>query len=541
MELKMNPLFLANALLEADDLGFDPEDYAKSGGDEVANVVFEDEAVRIIEPLNVHTFNDYMVGNGKFSENDFNLKFRYERPFYIVIPKTNEAIPAGQGMPMEESEPVLVYPKTDEMRSASGQKHSMSNAKRYLGDIAYNAMIEGLAKVFISQIRKGKGEDKRAALKHLITLGKYEDAAKHGKYHLGKMNDLPVGRSIELAKAIRDQGRRPSGRIQRMMNSQSNILWKDNGFYLLFDDWQDTVDTVFSSDGYQRFDVISTAKGALGDGMDWLDTSYVTAKDVFDHTNEENLQTIQRKMIGRTFEDDNGDEVLIDESYASNLSQGEIEDILFGNSEDNFEEIVEAIRWAGQDAVTIAIEGEYFRAYSEMVESALGKHEWVKAPRYSKEQKKNVDGDYLGFFVPYERLDEWLAKEKEEEGDYYDPGSIDIWSLVNKYVEKESPHEDYHHSFDESYYNERLGDTLYDVKDIETLPVEAEPADPAQPEMPLDDPRAEERPVQPIGMVRVIIYNDKREALREIQLPAAEANEYVAANPNAEILGPVED
>lgn len=545
----MNPLSLANILLEADDLGFDPEEYVKAGGGEVANVVYEDDVVRIIEPLNVHTLNDYMVGHGKRSENDFNLEFRYERPFYVVIPKTNEGIPAGQGMPLEDPEPIVLYPAKGEMRTRTGQKQLLGHAKNFLGDTAYTAMIDGLAKVFIAQIRKGKGQDKRAALKNLITLGKYEDAAKHGKYHLGKLNDLPVGSSVELAKAIRAQGRRPSGRIQRMMAANnSNILWKDKGFYLLFDDWQDTVETVFDDDN-RRFSVHSTAKGALGEGMDWLDTSYVTAKEVFDYTSEENLETIKRKMIGRTYDDpETGDEILITEEIASGLSQGEMEDILFGDSGDNFDEIVDAIRFAGQDAEQSAIEGAYFKAYSEMVESALGKHAWVKAPRYSREQKKYVTGDWLGFFVPYERLDEWLAQEKEEEGEYYDPGSIDIWSLVNKYVEKERPNEDYYHSFDKEYFNERLSDTLHEVDEIDAVPVEAEPVDPNQLEIPLDDERVGERPVKPLGMVRVVIYNGdargdktKLQAIREIQLPAADAEEYVAANPNAEILGPVED
>jgi hypothetical protein len=537
MELKMNPLFLANALLEADDLGFDPEEYVKAGGAEVADEVYNDDVVRIIQPKNIHTLNDYL--RVKRDENSFQSMMRYDDPVFIVIPKLEAPAPATPGAPVEEYQPVVLLPTRPVFHDEFWHKHELADLPKFIGPEATEATTNALTKLFVSQARK-RGDTKatRAAIRNLILLGRYDDAAKHGKYHLGKIENVPMGHSLELMKAIRKQGRRPSGRISRMMKGQENILWKDKGFYLLFDDWEDTIKYALDTDR-NRFDVESTAKGALSGEMDWLSIDYIDPKDCWDHIDKENAQTIARKAIGRTYTDDSGDERVIDEATVNEL---DLEEIIFSDENGSeFEDIQDAIRWAGQDAERSGIEGAYSKAYMELITDALGQYEWITTDGYDWKNKKNIKVERLGFFVPYERLDEWLAKEREAEGEYFDPETIDIWKLVETYVDKSSPNEDYSHDFDEDYFNESLGNHLYDIKDIETVPVPAEPADPAQPEMPLDDPRMEERPVQPIGMVRVGIYNGNRQMVREIKLPAAEANEYVAANPNAEILGPVED
>lgn len=540
----MNPTFLANILLEADDLGFDPEEYVKAGGAEVADEVYNDDVVRIIQPKNIHTLNDYL--RVKRDANSFQSMMRYDAPVFIVIPKLQGVAPRSTGQHAEEYEPIVLLPTRPVFHDAFWHKHDLTDLPKFIGPEATEAMTNALTKLFVSQARKrGNSKETRAAIRNLILLGKYDDAATHGKYHLNKIENVPMGHTLELMKAIRKQGRRPSGRIQRMMKGQENILWKDKGFYLLFDDWEDTIKYALDTDS-RRFDVESTAKGALGGEMDWLNIDYIDPKDCWDHIDKENGQTIARKVIGRTYTDESGDERVIDEATVKEL---DLEEIIFSDENGSeFEDIQDAIRWAGQDAERSGIEGAYSKAYMELITDALGPYEWITTDGYDWKNKKNIKVERLGFFVPYERLDEWLAKEREAEGEYFDPESIDIWKLVETYVEKSSPNEDYYHDFDAEYFNERLGDLLYEIDDQDVVPVEQVPADPQQPEMPLDDERVKERPVKPMGMVRVVIYNgdargDKTQlqAIREIQLPAGEAEEYVAANPNAEILGPVED
>jgi hypothetical protein len=433
---------LAAMLLETDD--FDPKDYAMPGGTESVDDVYEDENIRIVQPRDVNTYNDLMRAERKSRRGVLDAnQFREHQSLgklYIIIPKSEELNPTGE----PKHGPVALRMGRD-IEAWNGWGHTfdkISQLQNDLGEAGFASAIAGLTKYFTGRAKHKEGA--REAVRNLLIMGRYDDAVKHGRYHLPHIKDVAVGHSLGAALAMQAKGKRPGNRITRFMRNQEGVKFTDTGFYLLFPDWEDVINVAINTE-HSRFDVMSTAKGALEGEMDWLqDTPY--HGDLGDLVNEVDgkaLKMLRRKLIGRTYTDeDDGHDVLITEEIANGLPESEIARILENDENDEFSDIVDRLKWAAADTEKSGIEAAYYSAYKGLIKEALG-------------EEKEIDGQHA-FFFPYATLDEWVRQEQKDLGEDFYMENIDLHSLAKEHIEKQSPPEDVSHDWDTDYFNEQL-------------------------------------------------------------------------------------
>jgi hypothetical protein len=510
----MKPTDITKLLLEADDDTFDAADYVKAGGYESAVEIYSGPIVRIICPLTIHTLNDYVWGENKIEQAEFDYEMK-QSPFYIVFDKKDSGSPHDVQR-LSGNVVFIQFEKNEARNFQFSGGFSLRDVKTMLRDDAYADMISGFVQYFQAQIAAKKNP--RQAVTNLALLGRTDLAINYSRY-LSRAK-LPMGKAIEASLAMQKAGKRSRNKIARFMKDQADIKWGERGFYLLYDDWADMTD-FFGKD--RQNDYRKAAEDVFGgDVRDSVDAwSYVKVEDVASYIDDRNYFIIKQLLVGRTLYNSDGEQAVLTAEMAEDLTDDEIKDLLLdrGNKEGPTEDICQEIKRAGVYAEESALESAYFTTYQSALEKALGESAWIE------QQTPKGKKTRLGFFVDYGTLEEWLRQwQANNEGEEFN-GSIH--DLAVEFTEKLEPAEPTSEGIDDEYFNVTLRENL---GEIEMTPPTT---DPAQPELPLENEPARQ-PLEPEDTTAVRIGDGPRGDDKVYKnIPTADAQKYVAKVPNS--------
>jgi 2'-5' RNA ligase len=500
----MNATEIVKHILEAEPEEVDPLEFVKSASNrESATEIYNGPLVRVIQPLSVFTVNNYLQYDQSEWDDSFFKAIIQDGPLYLAVDKT------------DHDNFVMFQPNTNKAWNSEGREQEwkaipslISSAKPTSNwgrsenpqeDKNWLDLQQGLATYFMAQIAKKKNVGQW--VKYLTMIGRTDLATNYARY-LGRAK-LPFGKSIDAVMAMKKAGKRSRNRIARLMKNQDNVKWGEQGFWLLFNDWEDLAPFYGESSNYDY--AANAEKIFSGDTTEWFDNADNKPEDVWGEISDKNMSIIKQLLVNRTVYNSDGEEHLVTRDNVEELTDDEIKDIVCdrGNKGDSTDDIHSAIRWAADDAYRSQQEGAYFQGYKDALMKEWGLQEdktikWISVGKRTPD-KKNSDGTVergsqktmLGLYFPYSTLEEWIAKWKEDEyeDDYYG----DIHDLAKAYLEKITPNDEYWGDTDTDYFNQQVGEHL---AEIELTPAPKQ-EDPNQPELPLEgEPEAEGGTIQ---------------------------------------------
>jgi hypothetical protein len=155
----------------------------------------------------------------------------------------------------------------------------------------------------------------------LIRLGRYDDAAKFG--HHARLADVPMGDRFGVIKA-RDKAKlRTNNRFSRLMHAQSNVIFKNEGFYLLFNDYDELLP-------FFDKDCRDTVEKVFSGGLEFNCWEGNAAEDAIDEANETNLAIIRQLLVGRTVVSSDFEPEPLTREDTAGLLVGDIRDLAQG-------------------------------------------------------------------------------------------------------------------------------------------------------------------------------------------------------------------
>ncbi len=464
---------------------FDPKEYAMSLGE-----IFKDKTMHVFIPQTYAAYQQH-CGVNKMQNAGVFEKAQKLGPV-ILCHATSPANVPGTGMHTAVS--VLMpgsssyYPPTGKSQNAFDPSHYPQGAK----------LAKVLQKYFLNEA-KNSHDPKRQDdnLVWLIEFGGARLALPYEAELYSRDDDKPLKFSMIAKLAMAAQAaKKPVYWLTARIGS--DVLLKNNGALLLYDDWDDTVHLFDQQHRKFAKEVFSGEMDAYSN----LDFDKKNAANCLDEVNGDNLNRIKTLMIGLEIDksDDLEDGPVTPED-AAEMDADDISKLVL--NQESMEDILHALSSALYQAEASAIENAYYAGYRDAVEEALGgKHEWTT---HGTGEKKTHS---LGFFIPYSVID-----ERAGDGSGYDTlrdAAEDVQVSVS---------DNYQHNFDAEAFNEALSDNLAELDEQDP-----QPKDPKQTTMALDDPAGE-------SPAMFTLFGPEYEQGKAFWLKPAVYNAYVEAYP----------
>ena len=333
--------------------------------------------------------------------------------------------------------------------------------------------VASVSKFFAERIRAEDEEDRTSFAKAYATLNGMQSLEPF--VDLLDVTDFPV---FYLFCGV-DAGLR--GDLQRAKKylRSKNVMARKTGVWLIFDDWEGTVD-LFEKESRGAAEKVFSFE--MYDWFEWAYTVDVDQHDLGYVLEPKHYELIRSALPGRKYKcvrdyepavtGDPDDVVRLTREIVADWKEGDILEAVSEYEEwPDLEEVWDALTKAYRQATETAAMDATTNGYQQAVIDALGatKHKWikVKGAKGSKER--------LGFFCPWVHVKSALEAAGED-GDEY----VDLCEAVIHGTEKITPQDDYGaHVVKGEYayiFDEALGE-------LEPKPV---PEDPNQLPLPLE-------------------------------------------------------
>ena len=473
---------------EAQEDPDDPGIYMKYGGGLAEEVVYEDDRIRVLYPRNYDTLNYHLLNGGQpqIDEQAWRDLFKYN-DIFIIQGKEQDDMLGHAGV----RELGVVIGDTD----IGLRSYRQPTVAQLLNDPNYGRSIR---RMLLRHYRETASRDEKAAT-ILLQLGGARElrrAERHG--HLNIKNfGVPVG----LFYISKHKYRLAAKAFNRSIHTLT-----PQGVWLVFDSVEDLTSC------FKNEDAATTV--FAHDHHDWFDHYYEKnnlpkVEDVIPFLDQSAIQHLREVLVNRQVwfpdggPDEKGEYVVLTPKVLADYDDATILDWLAHPSDEDenegvFDDIIEAIQYAGVDILTSASQDSVYTGYVEAAVNAIdGKeHKWTTHP--TKKYKSGEAMEAFKVFVPWKAVTDWAEKYQGEHGNAYDGAleslAVDAnadtadpsiehmeagWRDVNKDWAKENLHR------------------IHDLTPPDPIPGSPDYLDPAQTELPIkesaedpDDPSA---------------------------------------------------
>ena len=407
-------------------MGLTPAQYAKQGGIGAYRVVYEDGNIEIREPLSPDTLADW-IGERPYdvrSEDSWQNYLRWKTPL-VAFDKNSGT---GDLWWFDETYVDHVLKVHDNADVATLMK-------------AYPHLSEALVRYFSQKLRAEGPDGREHNLRMIMQAGGPAALKPYRRY----VKQGLIG-GYDFAAGL-DYALRGNVRMARKYLTTQSVRIEKDGFWTLFNDLSDTAG-LFGED--RQYNWVKNAQKLFnGDAHDWFE--YVWDGDfdldgVQKFLKPKHWAEIRKALVGRqvTFEDTD-ETVTLTTPFLNQFKDGDIFDWIKdcesdGNSD--LEPVKEALDHALRSAQADADEAATHEGFVSALKDAIGATDmkWLKTGVKNKSGSHEYEEQKVGFFIPWARVSDKLAKYTEENLDPYE-GSL--YDLVTDYSEKAMPQEEY--------------------------------------------------------------------------------------------------